>query len=165
MVERWTKLSDAQARIGSIGSGMRCANVGVVDGSEVLGRGQSFLENALEEAERERNQLSDENSSLRRLVLNAVNEAQSVLHLTRTRFFDCEEEVGRHPTHPDDLLISAYWSRFPPSLSPLCSLFLLLRLRMKNSHLFSPPCESQCHSCPATWPIKHQPNQLLQMAT
>jgi hypothetical protein len=93
MVERWAKLSDAQTKVGAMGSGIRCANVSVTEGSEVFGKGQNLLETALEEAERDRSRLSDENSSLHRLVLTAANEAQSVLRLARSVVPENGEEV------------------------------------------------------------------------
>jgi len=74
---------------------MRCTNAAVVEGPEVLGKGQNFLETALEEAENERSRLSDEATKLRHLVLNAVNEAQSALHLVRSCVSEGDdEEVG-----------------------------------------------------------------------
>lgn len=93
MVEKWQKLSDAQVKLTP--SGMRCANAAVVDGSEVLGKGQGFLEVALEQAEQAREQLGVENLHLRKLVLRAVNEIQLVLHKARSCLSEKEiEEVS-----------------------------------------------------------------------
>jgi hypothetical protein len=93
MSEKWTKLADMQSKLAVIPSGMLCANVGIVDGSEVVGKGQGFLEIALEEAENARCQLGKENIYLRKLVLTAVNEIQSVLHQARRIVSDNGEEV------------------------------------------------------------------------
>ena len=93
MVEKWSKISDAQVKLMTIPSGMRCANVDIVEGSEVLGKGKGFLEVALEQAEQARNQLGEDNTCLRRLVLTTVNEVQSILHQTRSLVSENEEEV------------------------------------------------------------------------
>jgi len=84
VMEKWQKLADAQAKLSGVPSGMRCANVAVVEGTEVLGKGQGFLEIALDQAEKARAQLGDENLLLRKLVLKAVNEIQSILHQARS---------------------------------------------------------------------------------
>lgn len=99
MLEKWNKLSDAQAKIGSVGSGMQCANVAVVDGSEILGKGKGYLEVALEEAERARQELGEGNEKLHRIVLSTVNEVQSVMHLVRCMISDenFEEVCKVHP--------------------------------------------------------------------
>lgn len=78
-VEKWQRLADAQAKLMNTPSGMYCANSAVVEGTEIIGKGQGFLEIALEQAERARSELSTENLELKRLVLTAVNETQTVL--------------------------------------------------------------------------------------
>lgn len=88
--EKWQKLSDAQLKLTP--SGMRCANAAVVDGSEVLGKGQGFLEVALEQAEQAREQLGVENLHLRKLVLRTVNEMQLALHKARSCLSEKEIE-------------------------------------------------------------------------
>jgi len=93
MTEKWSKLADMQAKLAAIPSGMQCANVGIVDGSEVIGKGQGFLEIALEEAENARCQLGNENIYLKKLVLSTVNEIQSMLHQARHIVSDNGEEV------------------------------------------------------------------------
>jgi hypothetical protein len=93
MAEKWSKLAEMQAKLGAIPSGIRCANVSIVDGSEFIGKGQGFLEIALEEAENARCQLGKENICLKKLVLSAVNEIQSVLHQARRIVSDNEDEV------------------------------------------------------------------------
>ncbi|KAF8159368.1 Afadin and alpha-actinin-binding-domain-containing protein [Crassisporium funariophilum] len=96
MSEKWQKISEAQSKLSSTPSGMRCANLAVVDGTEVLGKGQGFLEVALEQAEQARALLCDENLRLRKLVLCAVNEIQSVLH--QARCLVLEEQSLEDPT-------------------------------------------------------------------
>jgi hypothetical protein len=94
MVEKWTKLADVQAKLGAASSGIRCANVGVIDGNDIVGKGQGFLEIALEQAEKARSLMAEENQRLRRLVLAAVNELQSAVHFARGLASETEEEVG-----------------------------------------------------------------------
>ncbi|RPD52962.1 hypothetical protein L226DRAFT_489474 [Lentinus tigrinus ALCF2SS1-7] len=86
MVERWSKLSDAQLKIGSQRAGLTCANLDVVEASDaqLRGKGQSFLDVALEQAETARKELFEQNRELRRILLSAANDLQSVLHVART---------------------------------------------------------------------------------
>ena len=86
MVERWGKLTDSQLKIGSMPSGLYCANLNVVEASEVQlhGKGTGYLDVALEEAESARSQLLEQNRTLRGLLLSTANELQSVLHAVRT---------------------------------------------------------------------------------
>jgi hypothetical protein len=90
MVERWSKVSDAQLKISSTGAGMilkgaKCANAMASDGSGILllGGCKGYLDIALEEAERSRAALAEENNMLRRLFLRAVNDGQEVAHQLR----------------------------------------------------------------------------------
>ncbi|KAF7356417.1 hypothetical protein MVEN_00974500 [Mycena venus] len=83
IVERWGKLADMQAKLSNTPSGLKCANLKVVDGTEVIGTGPGVAELALEQAEEARQRLSQENARLRGLLLGAVNEAQAMLHLAR----------------------------------------------------------------------------------
>jgi hypothetical protein len=86
ILERWAKLSDGQLKLSTSASsgltfaGARCANATAGDGSSILGRGKGYLEVALQEAEKGRVELAEENSRLRRMLLRAVNEAQGVVH-------------------------------------------------------------------------------------
>jgi hypothetical protein len=86
VLERWAKLSDGQLRLSTSASsgltfaGARCANAIVGGGSSILGRGKGYLEVALQEAEKGRVELAEENSRLRRMLLRAVNEAQGIVH-------------------------------------------------------------------------------------
>ena len=86
MVERWSKLSDAQLKAGSLRAGLTCANLDVVEASDVQlrGKGQGFLDVALEQAESARQELYEQNRKLRGSLLSAANQLQSVLHAART---------------------------------------------------------------------------------
>ncbi|KAJ6581800.1 Afadin and alpha-actinin-binding-domain-containing protein [Mycena capillaripes] len=83
MTERWGKLADVQAKLSTASSGLRCANLKIVDGTEVAGKGTGLVDLALEQAEEARQRLSQENTRLRGLLLGAVNEAQSMLYQAR----------------------------------------------------------------------------------
>lgn len=83
IMEKWQKMSDIQAKLTSAPSGMRCLNAAVVEGTEVVGKGQGYLEIALEQAEQARSNLSDDNLFLRKLLVRSINELQSILHHAR----------------------------------------------------------------------------------
>lgn len=93
MVEKWSKIADVQAKLSATASGMRCANLAVVEGSEMLGKGQGFLELALDEAENARGHLLEENVRLKTLLLDAVNGVQAVIHESLNS--DTDEAVSR----------------------------------------------------------------------
>jgi len=80
VTEKWQKISDSQYKLSHSQSGLRCANVAVVEGEQVGGRTLGFLDIALEQSEQARNQLKDENAFLRKLLLKTVNELQLALH-------------------------------------------------------------------------------------
>ena len=86
MVERWSKVSDGQLKIGSLAAGLTCVNLDVVEASDVQirGKGQGFLDVALEQAESARKDLFDQNRKLRDLLLSTANELQRLLHAART---------------------------------------------------------------------------------
>ncbi|KAI0675899.1 Afadin and alpha-actinin-binding-domain-containing protein [Trametes maxima] len=86
MVERWSKLSDAQLKVGTLRAGLTCSNLDVVEASDVQlrGKGQGFLDVALEQAEAARKELYEQNRKLRGLLLSAANQLQSVLYTVRT---------------------------------------------------------------------------------
>jgi len=84
LLDKWQKIADSQTKLGATQSGMRCANVAVVDGAQVVGKGLGFLDIALEQAEQARNHLGDDNLMLRKLILNAINELQSLHHKARS---------------------------------------------------------------------------------
>jgi hypothetical protein len=96
MVDKWSKLADAQVKLGTTAaSGLRlmCANGSVSAAEEVLGKGQGYLEIALEQTEKARGELGEENAVLRMLVVSAVNDVQGVLHLARGLLSEDQEEV------------------------------------------------------------------------
>ena len=82
MTERWSKLADAQVKLSAAPAGVRCANAVVVDAPDVQlhGKGQGFLEVALEQAEAARKDLFDQNRRLRGLILSTANEMQRMVH-------------------------------------------------------------------------------------
>ncbi|KAH8091643.1 Afadin and alpha-actinin-binding-domain-containing protein [Cristinia sonorae] len=85
VMERWSKLADSQAKHGSSPSGLTIANLSVVEASDVQlrGKGQGFLEIALEQAEKSRNDLADETRTLRGLVHSTANELQRIVYTAR----------------------------------------------------------------------------------
>jgi hypothetical protein len=89
MRERWSKLADAQLRISSLPSGMvflgAPANASVLGesaggGCTKKGGGVGVVEGALEEAEKARAVLSEENLELKGLVVDAANAVRKILH-------------------------------------------------------------------------------------
>ncbi|KAG6908897.1 hypothetical protein DXG01_002875 [Tephrocybe rancida] len=106
MAEKWSKIADAQVKLMTVPSGLRCANVAVMAGSERMGNRTSFLEVALDEAEKARSQLMEETLLARRLVLTAVNEVQSTLYHVRPPASENSEEptpstlTTLFPVHP-----------------------------------------------------------------
>ncbi|KAF9530341.1 Afadin and alpha-actinin-binding-domain-containing protein [Crepidotus variabilis] len=93
MAERWQKISDQQAKLSATSSSMRCLNVQAVEGSNI-GRGPGFLDIALEESERARSHLTDENLFLRKLVLRTANQIQSMIHQAKSSSGSSEGEGG-----------------------------------------------------------------------
>ena len=91
--EKWSKIADAQAKLMAIPSGICCANVNLGTGSEVIGKGDGFLEIALEEAEKGRSQLLDENAILKKLLLYTINELQTIIYGARSALSRAVEEV------------------------------------------------------------------------
>jgi hypothetical protein len=83
MADKWAKLSDAQAKLSSLPSGFKSSNSRTVTGGAPVSKGSSLLEVAAQEAEKARVQITTECTGLKRVVLNAVNELQEVLHLLR----------------------------------------------------------------------------------
>lgn len=82
MRERWAKLADAQLRISSLPSGM--VFLGAPANAAVLGQGVvgvgGVVEGALEEAEKARAVLCEENLELKGLVVDAANAVRKILH-------------------------------------------------------------------------------------
>ncbi|KAF8892175.1 Afadin and alpha-actinin-binding-domain-containing protein [Infundibulicybe gibba] len=80
MSEKWSRLADCQAKLTTTPSGMYCANIAIVDGAEFIGKGQGYLEVALQEAERSRRELNEENIKLKKLALSTINDIQSIIY-------------------------------------------------------------------------------------
>ena len=93
MRERWSKLADAQLRISNLPSGMvfsgSPANAPVLvegnvsagaGGQSKKGVGVGVVEGALEEAEKARAVLREENLELKGLVVDAANAVRKILH-------------------------------------------------------------------------------------
>ena len=93
MVEKWSKVCDTQLKLGS-GLAMPVhGNAAIVEGSEWVGKGQGYLEIALEQAEKSRTDLAGDNGLLRRMIVDAVNDVQGVLHLAKSLLSEQQEEV------------------------------------------------------------------------
>ncbi|KAJ4470472.1 Afadin and alpha-actinin-binding-domain-containing protein [Lentinula aciculospora] len=80
-MDRWNKISDVQAKLGATASGLRfvgSVNAAIEPATQILGKGKNYLEVALEEAEKAREQLGKDNLGLRKMLLKAINEVQTV---------------------------------------------------------------------------------------
>ncbi|KAF9474824.1 hypothetical protein BDN70DRAFT_884425 [Pholiota conissans] len=108
IMDKWQKLADVQSKVSAAPSGIRCSNTAVLDGAEVLDRGRSFLDIALEQAEQARAQLGDENLLLRKLLVCAVNEIQSILHQAKCKL------SNEHEPEPSPMTLSTLFP-FAPS--------------------------------------------------
>lgn len=126
MQEKWSKLADAQGQLAKTPSGLTltCGNASVAYGSENAGRGKSFMEVALEQADETRARLDADNLRLRRMVTSAVNEMQGIL--ARMRGED-EDEV-------DPCTMSSLFPLHPKTAATdkLSSLFTSLRDGIAN---------------------------------
>lgn len=95
VIEKWSRLSDSQIKAAANASGMRCANLEVVESPELQlrGKGQNFLEVALDQAEQARKDLFEQHRKLRGLIVNTANELQRVAHSIRDEAAENQEEV------------------------------------------------------------------------
>jgi hypothetical protein len=97
MRERWSKLADAQLKIGSLPSGMMATSCVQPANASVLGadstgaagagaamgqKGLGLVEAALEEAEKASVGLKVENRDLKALIVDAANAVRKILHKT-----------------------------------------------------------------------------------
>lgn len=81
MADKWAKLAEAQSKLGSTApSGMRCLNGGLADAGMAASSSQTFLEASLEESERARMEIIEENKHVKGLVVTAVNGMQEIVH-------------------------------------------------------------------------------------
>ena len=88
MAEKWQKLADVQTKLSTTPSGIACANVSAVEGH--INTGPDFLDVALDESEKARAALVEDNKHLKVLVLKAVNSIQRILYQT-----NASKENGR----------------------------------------------------------------------
>ncbi|KAG8737918.1 hypothetical protein FRC12_016975 [Ceratobasidium sp. 428] len=75
--ERWQKLASEQSKLGSIGSGLICANWAVVDGNEQYvggggGGGEEVGEGAMRDAVEARERLTEENDVFREVLVKIL---------------------------------------------------------------------------------------------
>nr|GAT47372.1 predicted protein [Mycena chlorophos] len=94
MAERWNKLADMQAKAGGAASGLKCVNLKAVEARQTssLTPSPTLEENALRQSEEARQRLADDNGRLKRLLLGAVNEAQTMLYQARAPEREKDEE-------------------------------------------------------------------------
>ncbi|KAH6915778.1 Afadin and alpha-actinin-binding-domain-containing protein [Coprinopsis sp. MPI-PUGE-AT-0042] len=93
MSEKWQKLADAQAKMTTSPSGIACVNVSAMEGRNSVNAGD-LVEVALDEAERARAALVEDNKHLKTLVLKAVNSIQRILYQTKALLDDRIEMPG-----------------------------------------------------------------------
>ncbi|KAJ3810061.1 Afadin and alpha-actinin-binding-domain-containing protein [Lentinula aff. lateritia] len=127
-MERWHRISDAQAKLGATASGMRfigSTNTVVEPVVPIVGRGKNYLEIALEEAEKAREQLSKDNLGLKKMLLKAVNEIRNIAFelASSLREPTNEIEVPVPMTLPDLFPLS------PPEFTTMTLSSSLARLR------------------------------------
>ncbi|GAW08195.1 protein [Lentinula edodes] len=80
-MERWHRISDAQAKLGATASGKHfigSVKTAVEPVVPIVGRGKRYLEITLEEAEKAREQLGKDNLSLKKMLLKADNEIRNI---------------------------------------------------------------------------------------
>ncbi|KAF9072091.1 Afadin and alpha-actinin-binding-domain-containing protein [Rhodocollybia butyracea] len=140
MVEKWNKISDSQAKLCATASGLQfngSANAhAVTPAIQVFGKGRGYLEIALEEAEKAREQLVKENLGLRKMVLKAVNEVQNVV-------FELNEARGEAPSSnviaaPTPMTLLDLFPLSPPDFTTTTLSSTLTRLRDTLKTLSSP---------------------------
>ena len=93
ILDRWQKISDAQTKLGSSTSGIKFLSTPAnpVYNDDLGRRGPDLLEDALEAAEMSRRELSEENTSLKNVVLSTANELARILRACRVRATGIEE--------------------------------------------------------------------------
>ncbi|KAJ3805033.1 Afadin and alpha-actinin-binding-domain-containing protein [Lentinula aff. lateritia] len=127
-MERWHRISDAQAKLGATASGMcfiGSVNTAIEPVVLIIGRGKSYLEIALEEAEKAREQSGKDNLGLKKMLLKAVNEIRNIaFELTPSlREPTNEIEIPVPMTLPDLFPLS------PPDFTTMTLSSSLARLR------------------------------------
>ena len=99
MIDRWTKLSDSQLKIGSAASGIcfrsTLANsIADFRDSDVIGKGDNLFEHALEEGELARKELIEEIGGLKGIILASANELARTVHSARRKVEHVGNEVS-----------------------------------------------------------------------
>lgn len=129
--ERWSKLADAQLRVAGLPSGMvlsrpaaAAANASVVlsDGAGAGAGRRGVVEEALEEAEKARALLGEENGELKGLVVDAANAVRKILHKAASSDPDDLEFVRPIPSYFWSFFLRApcgqlTWCAQPPPLA------------------------------------------------
>ncbi|KAJ2929683.1 hypothetical protein H1R20_g7423, partial [Candolleomyces eurysporus] len=92
LTEKWQKIAELQTKLAAIPSGIQCANVDVVEGRG-FGHCPSYLDVALEEAEKARTALLEDNNYLKALALKAVNAIQRIIYQTNGLLSTNEEQL------------------------------------------------------------------------
>lgn len=77
VLERWNKVADSQVKISNISSGLRCGNI--ASEIEAPCKGKSIMEEALEQAEEARQELTKENEGFRSVILGTANALRGVV--------------------------------------------------------------------------------------
>ncbi|KAG9019721.1 hypothetical protein FRB90_010991 [Tulasnella sp. 427] len=95
VLDKWSKISNEQGKLGSVGTGMICANLAVLEGGKAP-LGDSLSEKAMADLETSRARLVEENDAFRDVVLSAARGLQSLLH-----------ELDPNVTEPPPLLTAA----------------------------------------------------------
>ncbi|KAG8930073.1 hypothetical protein FRC02_004644 [Tulasnella sp. 418] len=80
IMEKCTKICNEQARLGSIGAGLACANLAIVDGLKPPAE-DTLVEEALSDLEADKTRLLNENDALRDVLLSCARSLQSLQHL------------------------------------------------------------------------------------
>ncbi|EIN03847.1 hypothetical protein PUNSTDRAFT_146828 [Punctularia strigosozonata HHB-11173 SS5] len=91
MVERWSKLSDTQLKIGSLPGTLnapKCANSLVADPAKILCSTDSLMESALGDAEAARRGLARENEHLRELTMQTAKNVQEMIYACQAKAVD-----------------------------------------------------------------------------
>ena len=97
LTEKWQKIAELQTKLTAIPSGIQCANVDVVEGGGFQ-HCPSYLDVALEEAEKARTALLEDNNYLKALALKAVNAIQRIIYQTNGLLSTNEEQVSKDQT-------------------------------------------------------------------
>ncbi|GJJ11564.1 hypothetical protein Clacol_005798 [Clathrus columnatus] len=104
VLDRWTRVCDSQVKLGTVGIGLNCSNY--AEACELF-VGQGILEEALEQAEEARLELTKENEGFRSVLLGTANALQTMIYKTRTA------DQDTHVPEPSQLTPTAVFA--PPT--------------------------------------------------